>query len=162
MTTLKTLILCSLAVSLTTLGACRPDDPAESPPPAGAPGESHAVMGEKVEAEKQAPAEAPAAQKAQTAQVDPKAEPAAGDRAYAELAADKRISDAIRTAIREAPELSPEARTVTVATRDGVVTLKGAIRSVQDKLVLEELARKAEGVHHVVTQPLEVQRLPTN
>lgn len=154
MKTLETLILCSLAVSLSTLGACRSDDPAESAPSAGSP----AGMGEKVEAEKQTPA----APKAQTAQVDPKAEPALADRAFAELAADKRISDAVRTAILEAPELSPEARTVTVATRDGVVTLKGAIRSLQDKVVLEALARKTEGVHDVVTQPLEVQRLPTN
>jgi osmotically-inducible protein OsmY len=70
----------------------------------------------------------------------------AGHVAHAESTADQQISEKIRHAIASDDSLSTSARNVTVATSEGVVTLRGAVPNEQERNALVAKARGVAGV----------------
>ena len=71
-------------------------------------------------------------------------------------AADRTITQDIRKMITEDDGLSTNAKNVKVITIDGVVTLRGPVKSEAEKTTVAGMARKASGVKRVVDQ-LEVE-----
>lgn len=59
-----------------------------------------------------------------------------------ETPAERAISDKIRNAIHSSKELSNGARMVEVATKDGVVTLRGSVNSIAEKEKIERIAER--------------------
>jgi len=70
----------------------------------------------------------------------------AGNAAHAESVADQQISARIRHAIASDDSLSRSAKSVTVVTSDGVVTLRGAVPNEQERNALVAKARSVAGV----------------
>lgn len=68
---------------------------------------------------------------------------------------DRRITQDLRKAVVGADELSWSAKNVKIITRDGQVTLRGVVKSAEEKQRIDELARTAAGVTKVDNQ-LEV------
>ena len=69
--------------------------------------------------------------------------------AVAESAADRRATDEVRRRIATDDTVSERARQIDVTTTDGVVTLRGAIDSTEDRTTLASLAESVPGVRHV-------------
>lgn len=67
----------------------------------------------------------------------------------AEETADRRATDEIKRRIEAEDTVSPLARTITVTTDDGIVTLRGVVTDDEDRLVLASLAESAPGVRRV-------------
>ncbi len=73
--------------------------------------------------------------------------------------ADRTITQDIRKMIVDDDRLSTNAKNVKVITVDGVVTLRGPVKSAAEKTTVAGMARKAPGVKRVDDQ-LEVERNP--
>ncbi len=72
---------------------------------------------------------------------------------------DRTITQEIRKAVTDRDELSTNARNVKIITVDGVVTLRGPVKSETEKTTVASLARRTTGVKRVDDQ-LEVERNP--
>jgi hyperosmotically inducible protein len=72
-----------------------------------------------------------------------------------ENASDREISQQIRKALMNDKSLSTYAHNVKVITQDGTVTLKGPVRSEEEKKAIEAKATEVAG-RHKVTSELEV------
>ncbi|MDB4985959.1 MAG: putative hyperosmotically inducible periplasmic protein [Myxococcaceae bacterium] len=72
-----------------------------------------------------------------------------------EEASDRELVQRIRKAVIADDSLSFTAKNVKIITRDGRVTLRGAVNSAQEKATIEKAAREAAGPKHV-TNELEV------
>ena len=66
--------------------------------------------------------------------------------------ADQELSDSIRRSIAEDDSLSATAQSVTVASVDGVVTLRGRVDSPAEKDAIATIARRTPGVRRVNDQ----------
>jgi hyperosmotically inducible periplasmic protein len=73
-----------------------------------------------------------------------------------ESGVDRRITANVRRAVVGDESLSLNAHNVKIITRNGVVTLRGAVENQAEKTKIGELARKAAGVKRVNNQ-LEVE-----
>ena len=67
----------------------------------------------------------------------------------AESDTDRAIGQAIRQSIDEDGDLSPMAKSVTVITSGAVVTLRGKVKTDQEKVAIASKARTARGVSRV-------------
>ena len=72
---------------------------------------------------------------------------------------DRTITQEIRKAVTDDDNLSTNAKNVKIITVDGVVTLRGPVKSTQEKTTVAGIARKAPGVKRVDDQ-LEVEHNP--
>jgi osmotically-inducible protein OsmY len=72
---------------------------------------------------------------------------------------DRTITAEIRKQIVDSDALSMNAKNVKIITQDGVVTLRGPVKTAQEKTTVASIARKATGVKRVDDQ-LEVERNP--
>jgi osmotically-inducible protein OsmY len=72
---------------------------------------------------------------------------------------DRTITAEIRKQITDSDALSMNAKNVKIITQDGVVTLRGPVKTAQEKTTVASIARKAAGVKRVDDQ-LEVERNP--
>jgi hyperosmotically inducible periplasmic protein len=63
--------------------------------------------------------------------------------------ADQELGSSIRQAIVDDDSLSTTAKSVTVASLDGVVTLRGRVESPGEKQAIAAIARRAPGVKRV-------------
>ena len=73
--------------------------------------------------------------------------------------ADRNITAEIRKAVVADDSLSMNAHNVKIITRDGVVTLRGPVKSSEEKMAVASAAAKIAGVKKVDDQ-LEVERNP--
>ena len=71
--------------------------------------------------------------------------------------ADRTITQTIRKAVVDNDNLSTNAHNVKIITVDGAVTLRGPVKTTEEKATVEALAQKASGVKSVDNQ-LEVER----
>lgn len=69
-----------------------------------------------------------------------------------ESAGDLAITQQIRKAVVANDALSTNAQNVKIITRDGVVTLRGPVKTVAEKVEIGSLASKASGVKQVDNQ----------
>jgi osmotically-inducible protein OsmY len=69
---------------------------------------------------------------------------------------DRAITQEIRKAIVDRDGFSIDAKNVKVITRDGVVTLRGPVKTAEEKATIASISSKAAGVKHVDDQ-LEVE-----
>jgi hyperosmotically inducible periplasmic protein len=69
-----------------------------------------------------------------------------------ENAADRELSQKIRKAVMQDKTLSSYAHNVKIVTQDGRVTLKGPVRSEDEKRIVEAKAAEIAGADHVVNQ----------
>ena len=69
-----------------------------------------------------------------------------------ENASDREITQKIRRALMDDKSLSTYAHNVKIVTEDGQVTLKGPVRSEDEKTTVEAKATEVAGVGHVVNQ----------
>ena len=69
-----------------------------------------------------------------------------------ESAGDRAITQQIRKDIVADNSLSTAAKNVKIITIDGVVTLKGSINNNQERIVIIEKAKQANGVKNVVDE----------
>ena len=74
----------------------------------------------------------------------------AGDQSESE--ADRTISQKIRKAITEDDSLSTNGKNVKIITVDGVVTLRGPVKSEAEKTKIESKAKQIAGVKNVENQ----------
>ena len=65
---------------------------------------------------------------------------------------DRRITQEIRKAVVDDDKLSATAKNVKIITNDGVVTLRGPVKSSQEKTQIAALAQRAKGVKRVDNQ----------
>jgi osmotically-inducible protein OsmY len=72
---------------------------------------------------------------------------------------DRTITAEIRKQIVDNDSLSTNAKNVKIITQDGVVTLRGPVKSPDEKTTVAGIARKAAGVKRVDDQ-IEVERNP--
>ena len=72
---------------------------------------------------------------------------------------DRTITAEIRKQITDSDALSMNAKNVKIITQDGVVTLRGPVKTTQEKTTVASIARKATGVKRVDDQ-LEVEHNP--
>ncbi len=72
---------------------------------------------------------------------------------------DRTITAEIRKQITDSDALSMNAKNVKIITQDGVVTLRGPVKTAQEKTTVAGIARKQAGVKRVDDQ-LEVERNP--
>ena len=79
--------------------------------------------------------------------------------AQSESEADIRISASIRKAVVDDSSLSVNAHNVKITTADGAVTLRGPVKSEQEKSTIESKAKQVTGVTKV-NNLLEVERNP--
>lgn len=63
--------------------------------------------------------------------------------------ADRRLTAAVRKAIVRDKSLSTYAHNVKIVTRDGVVTLRGPVRTSEEKAKVSDLAQQVSGVSKV-------------
>ena len=77
----------------------------------------------------------------------------AGDQAENEV--DRTITQQVRQAITSDDTLSTDAKNVKIITNDGTVTLRGPVKSEQEKTKIEAKAKQVAGVKQVENQ-LEV------
>jgi hyperosmotically inducible protein len=66
--------------------------------------------------------------------------------------ADRRVTQQIRKTIVDDPKLSTTAKNVKIITQDGAVTLRGPVKSTQEKTEIAAIAQKADGVKRVDNQ----------
>jgi osmotically-inducible protein OsmY len=59
--------------------------------------------------------------------------------------ADLKLTQAIRQALMKEPSLSTTAKNIKVITADGHVTLRGPVKTTQEKAKIDQLARSAAG-----------------
>jgi osmotically-inducible protein OsmY len=71
--------------------------------------------------------------------------------------ADRTITQQIRKAVVGKDNLSTNAKNVKIITQDGVVTLRGPVKSVEEKASIASVAQKTNGVKRVDNQ-LEIER----
>ena len=69
--------------------------------------------------------------------------------------ADRRVTQEIRKAVVDDDKLSTAAKNVKIITSDGVVTLRGPVKSAQEKSEIASIAQRVKGVKRVDNQ-LEV------
>jgi hyperosmotically inducible protein len=74
-----------------------------------------------------------------------------------ESASDREITQQVRQAVVAHDDLSMNAKNAKIITRDGVVTLRGPVKSPAEKTRIGALAAKAPGVKRVDNQ-LEIER----
>lgn len=74
-----------------------------------------------------------------------------------ESEADRTITQAIRKEVVSHDALSTNAKNVKIITRDGVVTLRGPVKSAEEKAAIASVATKTSGVTRVDNQ-LEIER----
>src|SRR5262245_28162690 len=67
-------------------------------------------------------------------------------------ASDRRITQKIRKAVVDNDHLSTNAKNTKIITMDGVVTLRGPVKSPQEKATIAALAQKTVGVKRVENQ----------
>ena len=72
---------------------------------------------------------------------------------------DRTITAEIRKQITDSDALSMNAKNVKIITQNGVVTLRGPVKTTQEKTTVAGIARKAAGVKRVDDQ-IEVERNP--
>jgi osmotically-inducible protein OsmY len=72
---------------------------------------------------------------------------------------DRTITQEIRKQVTDRDELSTNAKNIKIITIDGVVTLRGPVKSENEKTTIAGIARKAPGVKRVDDQT-EVERNP--
>lgn len=77
----------------------------------------------------------------------------------AENATDLQISAAIRKSVLDDKSLSVNAQNIKIITSNGIVTLRGPVKSDQEKNSIEAKARQVEGVTEIKNL-LEVERKP--
>jgi osmotically-inducible protein OsmY len=65
---------------------------------------------------------------------------------------DLQITSAIRKAVVDQDDFSTNARNVKIITRDGVVTLRGPVNSLDEKNRIASIAERAPGVRRVDNQ----------
>ena len=73
--------------------------------------------------------------------------------------ADRTITQQIRKEVVASDRLSTNAKNVKIITQDGVVTLRGPVKSPEEKAAIASVATKTSGVKRVDNQ-LEVERNP--
>ena len=66
--------------------------------------------------------------------------------------ADLKITQAIRQALMKDSELSTTAKNIKVITENGQVTLRGPVKTAQEKAKVDQLAKSAAGGAHIVDQ----------
>jgi len=66
--------------------------------------------------------------------------------------ADLKITQAIRQALMKDGELSTSAKNIKVITENGQVTLRGPVKTVQEKAKVDQLAKSAAGGAPIVDQ----------
>ncbi len=66
--------------------------------------------------------------------------------------ADLKITQAIRRALMKDGELSTSAKNIKVITENGKVTLRGPVKTVQEKAKVDQLAKSAAGGAPIVDQ----------
>lgn len=71
--------------------------------------------------------------------------------------ADRTITQQIRKAVVGHDQLSTNAKNVKIITQDGVVTLRGPVKSAEEKSTIASVAQKTGGVKRVDNQ-LEIER----
>jgi len=71
--------------------------------------------------------------------------------------ADLKITQAIRQALMKDSELSMTAKNIKVITANGQVTLRGPVKTAQEKAKIDQLAKSAAGGAHIDDQ-LDVKR----
>jgi hyperosmotically inducible protein len=76
-----------------------------------------------------------------------KTSPTASDQPENE--ADRKITQQIRQAVTKDDSLSTSAQNVTIVTRDGKVTLRGAVKSESEKQKIADKAKQVAGVKNV-------------
>jgi len=69
-----------------------------------------------------------------------------------ETPADRKMSARIRKAVTKDKGLSHTARNIKIITRDGMVTLKGPVKSEEEKQAVEQLALKVAGEGKVTNE----------
>jgi osmotically-inducible protein OsmY len=74
-----------------------------------------------------------------------------------ESEADRTITQNIRKAVVDHDQLSTNAKNVKIITQDGVVTLRGPVKSAEEKATIASVAQKTGGVKRVDNQ-LEIER----
>jgi len=74
-----------------------------------------------------------------------------------ESEADRTITQQIRKAVVDHDQLSTNAKNVKIITQNGVVTLRGPVKSPEEKATVATVAQKTSGVKRVDNQ-LEVER----
>jgi osmotically-inducible protein OsmY len=72
-----------------------------------------------------------------------------------ESKADLGITQQIRKAVMGHKDLSMDAKNVKIITQDGVVTLRGPVKSAEEKATIADVSKKTKGVKRVDNQ-LEV------
>ena len=85
--------------------------------------------------------------------------PAATPLDQSESASDLQISAAIRKAVLDDKTLSINAQNIKIITSDGAVTLRGPVKSEQEKKTIEAKARQVAGVTQI-NNLLEVENNP--
>ena len=76
-------------------------------------------------------------------------EPCTKAAVHDERMADRRATEEIKRRIEAEETVSPLARSITVTTDNGIVTLRGIVVDDEDRLVLASLAESAPGVRRV-------------
>lgn len=71
--------------------------------------------------------------------------------------ADRTITQQIRKAVVNHEQLSTNAKNVKIITQNGVVTLRGPVKSAEEKATIASVAQKTGGVKRVDNQ-LEIER----
>src|SRR5512147_1832432 len=71
--------------------------------------------------------------------------------------ADMSITQQIRKAVVDSDKLSTNAKNVKIITQDGVVTLRGPVKTPEEKAAIASVAQKTGGVKRVDNQ-LEIER----
>ena len=66
--------------------------------------------------------------------------------------ADLKITQAIRQALMKDPELSTTAKNIKVITANGQVTLRGPVKTAQEKAKIDQIARSAAGRAQIADQ----------
>lgn len=74
-----------------------------------------------------------------------------------ESEADRTITQQIRKAVVGHDQLSTNAKNVKIITQDGIVTLRGPVKSAEEKATIASVAQKTGGVKRVDNQ-LEIER----
>lgn len=73
-----------------------------------------------------------------------------GDQSESEV--DRKITQEIRQAITSDDKLSTNAQNVKIVAKDGNVTLRGPVKSEQEKIEIEKKAKQVAGVKNVENQ----------
>ncbi len=124
----KSLVAAALSLSLASLGACT-DRSGDSPRPASKPAADNTAVNER---DRNEPTVTPTDQQ--------------------ENETDLRISQSIRQAVVNDDSLSFNAKNIKIVTSGAVVTLRGPVKSEEEKQAIEAKARQVAGVTRVDNQ----------